>query len=355
MNKCEKIERFLTDRYQKSDYPVLEWQFKQWSAEKPLSGLRILDATPLFCNTLLKYRSLIAAGANVSIGLSDFISHDDIALDFVKNELMLDVVDGACENQHYDLVMDCAAAYSSSKASIGYVELTKSGVEIYTRKGVPTYVADSSTIKRIETEIGTGDSYFRAMESLGYSNWNGKTIAVFGSGKVGRGILGQAVVRGMVVDVITDINTATDFVHSKARSVIDFRNRDMVDAAVCSSDFTVMATGVENAFEATANVAKAVQSGTILANMGAKDEFGSSVPDSAVLKAKRTLNFILSEPTQIKYIDATMALHNYGAVFLASNRGAAGIINPDKGIEQLMLDISRNNGTIASQIDLFTN
>lgn len=342
---------FLDDRYAKSDYPVLEWQCRQWSASRPLEGLEVLDATPLFCNTLLKYRSLIAAGARLTVGLSDFISYDQRALDFVRGELKLRVVDNS--HGRYDVVADCAAAYCGADARLGYVELTRSGVEKYKAMGVTVYVADSSLIKRIETEIGTGDSFFRAMAEMGYRDWRGGKLVIFGSGKVGRGILTGSVAAGAKCVVVTDPADANDFVKATAEKVIDFRSRHDVDQAMEGAYAAVMATGVVGAFSRTATVDKVVKSDTILANMGAEDEFGDGVPNERVLREKRTLNFILDEPTHLRYIDATMALHNYGAAFMSANPSARGVIVPSESVEREMLDISCRDGVIASQIEMF--
>lgn len=336
-SKCERILEFLSGRYKASDYPTLEAQFAEWSVSQPLAGLRVLDVTPLFCNTLLKHRSLIAAGAQLTVGLSDFISADPRVVEFCRM-IGIGVTDRAGE---YDLVLDCAAAYSSSVAKIGYVELTRSGVDTYTNKGVRCYVADSSRIKRLETELGTGESFFRAMAALGFSEWNGRKLVVFGSGKVGRGIVKYGVDNGALVTVVTDPSMPIDGV-----ALVDYRDRDAVDQVVSDAYCAVMATGVHSAFERTVTVAKIIQTPVLLANMGAEDEFGESLDDSRVLCGKRTVNFTLDEPTHLRYIDATMSLHNYGAVYLAQNPAARGVISPDHSIEEHLLQITRCNGTI---------
>ena len=43
--------------------------------------------------------------------------------------------------------------------------------------------------------------------------------------------------------------------------------------------------------------------------MGVEDEYGETFPADRVLNGKRPLNFLLEEPTQLRYIDATFALH----------------------------------------------
>lgn len=337
MNQSDEILRFLDGRYDVSDYPTLEAQYVEWSASKPLAGLRVLDVTPLFANTLLKHRSLIAAGARLSVGLSDFISADKSVVEFCR-QIGIEVVDRAGE---YDVVLDCAAAYSSSQARIGYVELTRSGVETYTAKGARCYVADSSRIKRLETELGTGESFFRAMDTMGYTDWSGKRLVVFGSGKVGRGIVRYGIERGASVVVVSDPSMPIDGVE-----LVDYRDRVTVDRVVGEAYCAVMATGVLGAFSRTVTVDNVVSTPVMLVNMGAEDEFGSDVADARVLCGKRTINFTLAEPTHMRFIDATMALHNYGAVFLAQNPSAQGIIIPDSRIEQHLLDITTRCGKL---------
>ena len=85
--------------------------------------------------------------------------------------------------------------------------------------------------------------------------------------------------------------------------------------------------------------------------MGVEDEYGAGVPAGRVLEAKRPLNFILKDPTRMKYIDATMALHNEGAVILASGKMPSGLIEPDDATEERLLSICRKNGTISDELD----
>lgn len=341
INKCDRITAFLRSRYQVSDYPTLQWQYEQWGDQRPLHGLSVVDATPLFANTLLKFRALLAAGARLTVGLSDFISTDPTIERFVIDELGLRVVRNCQKGLSADIVLDCAAAFAHCESTFGYVELTRSGIDTYAQKGVRCYAADSSTIKSIETEMGTGESFFRAMDAMGYRDWNGRPLVVFGSGKVGRGIVRYALINKANVVVVTDPEMSIDGVDT-----VDFTDRSAVDLALQGAYCAVMATGVCSAFQQTATVAKVLHTDTLLANMGAQDEFGDSLPDKRVLCGKRTINFTLDEPTHLRFIDATMSLHNYGALDLVQNPSKSGIIVPDQSIEQTLLDITRSNGHI---------
>ena len=87
------------------------------------------------------------------------------------------------------------------------------------------------------------------------------------------------------------------------------------------ADLVVTATGVKDA--AAPYAADLLAGHAILANMGVEDEFGAGVPAERVLNAKAPLNFALEEPTRMRYIDPTLALHN-----LAATRLAAGGLPP---------------------------
>jgi adenosylhomocysteinase len=95
-----------------------------------------------------------------------------------------------------------------------------------------------------------------------------------------------------------------------------------------------------------------IDSPAILANMGVEDEYGSAIPPSRVLARKSPLNFILEEPTQLQYIEATMALHNEGAVYLVNHPESKGEIIPPAKTETEMLDISKRNGLIGDELFL---
>ncbi len=345
MDRVAKIEAFIGDRYTKEDYPTLEAQFQQWNRTKPLQGLRVVDVTPIFKNTLLKHRSLLAAGAELVLGESSFISADSEVLEFCKRELGIEVVNPKTLTSA-DIILDCAASYIESDAKIGYVELTRSGIEKYGASGKRCYAADSSRIKKLETELGTGESFFRAMESLGYSEWSGKKLVVFGSGKVGRGIIRYGISYGATVVAVSDPTMGVDGVE-----IIDYRDREAVDALIEDAYCIVMATGVEGALEKTISPEALERSGAMLANMGAEDEYGDSIPAERTLCNKRTINFILDEPTHLRYIDATMALHNYGAEFLVGSGSASGIIVPSKETEEYFLEITAQRGKIGDLLD----
>ena len=133
------------------------------------------------------------------------------------------------------------------------------------------------------------------------------------------------------------------------------------------ADFVVTATGVKSALDRPQVVDALLASGAVLANMGVEDEYGPGVPASRVLAEKKPLNFILEEPTHLKYIDASLALHDAlgelllqegGAVYgkdgagreaVAANKNA-GPMDPPSDLEQRILSMTMQDGLIGAEI-----
>ncbi len=342
----EKIKKV----YDVTEYPALHYQIEQWHETRPFMGLKVLDATPVYRNTLVKYIPLLAGGAQLSVGISDIMAHDKNIVEFLTS-IGIDVY--KAEDRHrvsFDIIMDCAASFSGWSANMGYVEITRSGVDRYKASGKAVYVVDSGRIKRIETSLGTGESYFRAMAKIGYSDWNGKNLVVFGSGKVGRGIIMYAYRYGANVTVVTDPDSVDDKIKEWACRIVDFHKQQDVENAVKEAYAIVTATGVPGAVQKSCSPKVVISSNAILANMGVEDEFGPDIPAERVLNGKATINFSLEEPTHLKYIDATMALHNAGALYIAQNPCVAGLVTPDAETENELLRVSYEKGIAGPEI-----
>lgn len=347
----EAIKQLIASTYRPEEYPALAHQMETWKHTRPLNHKKVLDATPVFRNTLTKYLALWSAGAEVTVGISDVMPFDAEVVNLLKAS-GVPVVHAKAAPVAQDFILDCAASFCNWPASIGYVELTRSGVEYYEEAEKPVFIADSGRIKRIETCLGTGESYYRAMAQLGYTDWQGKKLIVFGSGKVGTGIITYAFQKGAEVTVVTAPDSIGEAARKCAHSIIDFKDRQAVEQAVKAAYAIVTVTGVPGAFAMSCSPEALLQSGAIAANMGVEDEYGPTIPVHRILMQKKTLNFILEEPTHLKYIDATMALHNEGAVYLAAHPSASGSIVPPVEMEEQLLDICRKNGCIGSELDL---
>ena len=182
----------------------------------------------------------------------------------------------------------------------------------------------------------------------------GKKFIVFGSGKVGQGIVLQLLRSGADVHVVTDCSRgANPFLDANGVPVTDCNDLDAVAALVRGADFVVTATGVKGALDRPQIVEALLASGAVLANMGVEDEYGPGVPASRVLAEKKPLNFILEEPTHLKYIDASLALHAALGELLVREATAnknAGPQDPPSELEQRILSMTMQDGLIGAEI-----
>lgn len=416
------FDEILNDAYEKREYPALSVFFAEWSGTRPFRALRVLVATPVFRNTLLEYRALIAGGADLVVGVAGGMPCDPGIVEVLRgNGIPVIGLQEALEMEArcaesgdcaFDLILDCAGQFSACHPRFGFVELTRSGVQFYEKCEHPVYVADSGVVKRIETCLGTGEGYVRALAQLGYdfcldsgcdgsldsgcdgsldagrdtldsgtdgAPSGGKKFIVFGSGKVGQGIVLQLLRSGADVHVVTDCSRgANPFLEANEVSVTDCNDLDAVASLVRGADFVVTATGVKGALDRPQIVEALLASGAVLANMGVEDEYGPNVPASRVLAEKKPLNFILEEPTHLKYIDASLALHaalgellvneargsgEGGAVYGKEGAGVsgqetasisraknAGPQDPPSELEQRILSMTMQDGLIGAEI-----
>ena len=393
MDLLSILSSVLDDVYLPNEYPALAALEAEWSETRPFVGLRVLVATPIYRNTMTEYRALLAGGASLMVGCSGL--NDGEVVDFLKDYDVpvvtpAEMLEAESRGESVDLVLDCAGAFASLHPKIGFVELTRSGVHYYKNAQKPVYVADSGIVKRIETSLGTGDGYFRALEKLGYgasgnsseTSFEGKRLLVFGSGKVGSGIALQGVRRGCCVTVVTDLARlqsqaaqsetsansmpAGDFsqmLEQNGVGVVDCHDFANVSELIDCADFVVSATGVKNALAAPELQNSLLTTLAVLANMGVEDEYGEAIPPERVLNGKVPLNFILEEPTHLKYIDTSLALHAALAERLvqeaatledssdaASAENSAGLRFPPQELEQRLLSIAIQDGVIGPEI-----
>lgn len=346
-----KIDEILASAYTERDYPAAKHLTELWTKTRPLEGLSVLEATPIFRNTMTKYRALIAAGARLIVGIRDGVIYDPAVVELMR-EAGCPIVRWDDAPFEVDLILDNAGGFSSWHPRLGFAELTRSGVEKYRNSDKPVFLADGGKIKRIETFLGTGEGYFRAMAARGHSDWRGKKLVVFGSGKVGSGLIFYAKRNGARVVVVSDPASVSERTRPLIDEHVDFRDVAGTRRAVADAFAVVTATGVLHALDHDDVPEALVASPALLANMGVEDEFGPRVPAARVLGEKKSLNFYLDEPTHLRYIDATLSLHSAGAVWIARHAGTLppGIIPPPEALEDELLRVTRERGRIADEM-----
>lgn len=339
---------FIKKYFSPSDYAALAAQKVRWQKSRPLSGAKILDGTPVFRNTLIKYAVLISAGADLTISVGENIPCDRSAVKLAA-ESGIRVADPEILKEQFDAVADCAGRHIQVNSRCGYAELTRSGLEYYKNSSAPVFSVDSGILKRFETTLGTGESFVRAMNFLGYTDFSGKKILIFGGGKVGCGTAYFSARAGAQVTVADTAPVSPP----PQTSLINAADHDAVCRAIKESWCVVSATGAAGVL---ADFVPVLKSGdALIANMGVEDEFGKELPDTRVLNNKLPLNFILEEPTRTSYIDPCMALSNEGLKMLLDGRVAPGINLPPEDLEMQIIADIRKTGTMNDEIELILN
>ncbi len=342
----EVMYQELLSVYRPDEFPALDAQICAWQKSRPLAGRHVFDATPVFRNTMMKYVALLAAGADLTVGAGRGIPYDSGTVERLRR-CGVRIADAGALAETYDVVCDCAGANTDVKSKFGYVELTRSGMYRYLDCVQPVFLADDGRVKEIETALGTGDGFRRGMAHLGYGDFSGRSIVVFGCGKVGSGVVMYAAEGGANVTIVDDASKVKPIFGA---SLVDWNDRAGIDREVQGAWCVVCATGVLGALAGRFDLAALANGSALIANMGVEDEFGSEIPAERVLNAKQPLNFVLEEPTHMKYIDPTMALDNYGVVELLDGSLAAGLNRPSRQLEERILDAVRTRGMIAPEL-----
>lgn len=335
---ARQILRYLNDFYAADEWPTLRQQAEEWAVTRPLEGLKVLDATPIYRNTLAKFMALLAAGADLYVPSRTLMP---------RNAEIAALLPGfgiktSTKDTTYDIILDCAGSCAHRIPTLGYAELTRSGVQAYERTKRPVIVADSGIIKRIETGLGTGESFFRALAQLGYTDTVDKHLAVVGYGKVGHGIVHYARRHGMKVTVIEAEHVAESL--PEGVEYVDVHDTEAVNHCAAQAWCVVTATGKFNALEHSLDSSTVFNNPTLLANMGVEDEFGTKIPRNRVLNNKKPLNFILEEPTRMCFIETTMALHNACALELLTADLPRRCMTPPSDVEDRLLHIATTQG-----------
>lgn len=317
------------------DYPALAAQAKRWRKERPFDGLRVLCGTPLFLNTLAQYAALLEAGADITVVYSDELGYDPAIPDFLAG-IGIRTCHGAEEaasDGPFDAVLDCGALNRDIPVRLGYCELTRSGVHIFEANPPdrPVFAADSGRIKSIETVLGTGDGCLRGLRHIGVDP-AGKTVLLFGYGRVGRGIEYSLTQAGATIRIVDPA-----------------QGRFFTPALLNGTDIVISATGIRDALAPFAQLL--LDCSALLVNMGADDEFGPDIPPERAVNRKRPVNFMLAEPTSTRYIDPTLALYNAGILELMHGTAEPGILTPSAQVEDFILADVRAAGVINAEID----
>ncbi len=346
-NSPARLLKYLMQTYALNEFPALFEQYQTWRETRPFASCRILEATPLFRNTLSKYLPLLAGGATLTVSSKHALPSDPTIAGLLP-EFGIQLEDNSGLQQGYDMVMDCAGMHAKVPSRCGYVELTRSGLERYQNSAAPVFLADEGQCKIIETSLGTGEGFLRAMQKLGFQHWKDQIVVIFGAGKVGRGIAFYCRKAGARVYLVDDSSKITP---PAGMELLDWRNYQLQKPVFSQAHCMVTATGIAGALSEHPLIPDLLQKPVLLANMGVEDEFGGAIMDKGrILNQNRPLNFILEEPTRLAFIDPTMALCNQALLELLRGKLHPGLNRPLPEQEQHILKTVSLRGCLTQEL-----
>ena len=300
--------------FQADEIPFLHQAKARLRDARPYKGLKILHNVPLTLESLHKVHALLLGGAEVTVSSPSFMEPKGDAVDVLRAAGVPVFLDGE-PPKDVDIMLDCAGELLDRvRPRIGAVELTGTGTQRYAAKPCLTYPVisvDQSSVKNLEALLGTGDGFVRAFEELTGEPVDGRSVVIFGFGKVGQGIAHALASRTGGITVVEPDRARLD--RAQTRNLLGVRAKDVraVEAAVREAFVVVTATGRNHAI--SDNYAAApFRRAEYLANMGGEDEFGPAFADTEIMVAKKPINFAIDHPTKIRYLDPVFHAHNLG-------------------------------------------
>ena len=145
----EKILKHISKFYAPEDHPALAAELEEWRETRPFAGKKLLDATPAYTNTLVKYLPLLAGGAELAVGIGGLTPYDPDVPPLLREWGIPVLSPDDCADDDFDVIMDCAGMFAKIGTHCGYVELTRSGLYRYREVDAPVFFADAGRIKLI--------------------------------------------------------------------------------------------------------------------------------------------------------------------------------------------------------------
>ncbi len=305
------------DEYLRADAPFMHQQFMEFVKTRPLTGLRVLHHVPVVTNTLLKIACLIEAGAIVTVTNPSFMKPARAAVESLHSAGIRYVADlSDLKDESFDLYFDCGAELYQALGApmIGAIELTASGDQFYRQQllNFPVISIDPTRTKQLETVFGCAESSHTAIKLLTEQNPAEKSWVIFGFGKIGRGLAYFCSQNNTPITVVDLSARQRRAARKLGLNAIDPHDEIALQKALTDADIVVTATGGKSILDP---YPYEWFRGKILANMGIYDEYGPKFTEEEVLNRKAPVNFVLKDPTPMKYIDPEFYIHNIAALF----------------------------------------
>jgi adenosylhomocysteinase len=297
-------------RREAADLPILGKLIDRFSRERPFVGRSIVVGHILVRNSMVVVEGVARGGGDVVLAAA----HPSPAEAPVLADLerlgapVLGVPEACARGEWY---LDVGAVLGRARRPRGAAEVTRTGVLHYQTIDCPVVSADDCRAKRIEGFFGTGDGFLRAWRQFHpEADPAGRSVVVFGYGKIGRGVAYELRKAGMDVTVAEAGEAAILRASGEGFAVVPAHPNPGLEAALARADVIVAVTGQPGILGRTLPADWLRRNRPDLVNLGAEDEFGPPFSDDEILGGRQIpLNFHLAQPTRNRYVDAPLAAH----------------------------------------------
>lgn len=303
---------FLEPDYlaERADLPILQMLIDRYAHQRPFEGAPIVFGHLYVWNSIALVEALWRGGAHLV--LAD--AHPSPAAVPVRERLehhglpVLPVDQAARAGEWF---LDVACVLGRARTPRGAAEVTRTGILHYAHLTCPVVSADDCRAKRIEGFFGTGEGFLRAWGQLRPEDpFPGKRTALFGYGKIGRGVAFHLRAAGGDLTVIDTDPAARTRAAQEGFPTVDGRASPKLKACLASAQVAIAVTGHPGILSRHFPPSWLRVNRTVLVNLGAEDEFGPAFNDHEILGGRDLpLNFHLARPTESRYIDAPLSAH----------------------------------------------
>jgi len=317
MEAYTQLSNYIDQMYSLQEYPCLTHQVAQFSS-RDLSSYKVLVCLPLVKSTLPILLPWLVSNADITVSWIQEVPVSPEILDLLSS-LGCKVEQNPSED--YDLVLTSLAYHSNLRSKYGFVEFSLSGGKKFSSLiGKKVLDVSQTALKALESGLGMCDSVIRLCRE-GHFQLRGKKILIFGFGKIGKGIYRACEMENANVKIVGSKATHENL----GMQFIDFEDVNQVKAEAQQAELVITATGVKNLIQSKYGLEPFTRENLTLVNMGPEDEFGEGMPSERVLNHKFLANYLLEEPTRLRFLDPVLALMNASGYYMIKHDLAEGV------------------------------
>ncbi|MBS0358392.1 MAG: NAD-binding protein [Proteobacteria bacterium] len=337
-----------------NDTPFLNQQCQIMRDKQPYAGLRLLHNVHITLSTLIKLEPLLLSGAEITVTATRGQQIHESAINLLKMANINFIPEEDLEND-YDFCLDCCGELLNKiTPRFGAIELTQTGSVKYKNATLdyPVISIDETISKNLENLLGTGDGFIRAFKELTKEEIKGQKFVLFGYGKVGKGVVKAISPYTKNIIIIEENKDLVEKIKEKGLQAFHISETSKIRKSFENAFCITTATGNDGTIS-TYFEKEDFNSCKYLANIGSEDEFGDKFSIDDVLFKKRPINFSLTEPTKIKFLDPIFYMHNNAIDFILSKTISSGFHAYPQKIDRIIFNkwITSHNEDI-SVLDL---